>query len=167
MTHKKKLQEKMSAINFFELAKKEKHPRVRIRLLAMGHVKRGTFRNEIAEMYQITTESIRSWVSKFLQNGIKGLKEGQRSGRKKKLPTEREEEFRKEVERLQEQRPGGRVRASDIQIMLKEKFSVEFAHPSVYHLLRRCRLSWISARSKHLRMNEFDQEEFKKNLVKK
>ncbi|MDR2540198.1 MAG: winged helix-turn-helix domain-containing protein [Chlamydiales bacterium] len=52
-----------------------------------------------------------------------------------------------EVEKLQEQRQGGRVRASDVQQMLEEKFAVKWAQPSIYHLLKRCRLSWISAKT--------------------
>lgn len=164
---KQKLKEEIDKIDFFELAKQEKNPRKRIRLLAMGQVKRKKVRYEIAEMYQITTETIRKWVSGFLQHGLEALEEKPRKGRKRKLSSEREEEFRVEVERLQEQREGGRIRASDIQQMLEEKFAVKLAQPSIYHLLKRCRLSWISARSKHPKANKVEQEEFKKNSKRK
>ncbi|NGX32173.1 MAG: hypothetical protein K1060chlam4_00214, partial [Candidatus Anoxychlamydiales bacterium] len=39
-----------------------------------------------------------------MKNGLEGLQEGHRSGRKKKLPLEKEEEFSLEVEALQNNR---------------------------------------------------------------
>lgn len=118
-------------------------------------------------MFQITLPSLRKWLLRFKQNGIPGLKEGKRHGRKKKLPTEQEEAFRQEVEALQEARNGGRIRGQDIQILLKEKFCADYALPSVYDVLDRCKMSWISSRSKHPKSDPVIQEEFKKNSKKK
>lgn len=98
---------------------------------------------------------------------MQGLKEQPGKGRKKKLSVEQEEEFRQQVEKLQALREGGRVREQDIQVLLKEKFYVDHALPSVYHVLERCGLSWISARSKHPKSDPLIQEDFKKNLKKK
>ena len=56
---------------------------------------------------------------------------------------------------------------TDIQVLLKEKFSVDHALPSVYHVLERCGFSWISARSKHPKADPVVQEDFKKNSKKK
>lgn len=157
----------LSKTDFFVLAKQEKHPRTRIRLLALGHVKNGTKKQNIAEMFQIHPITLRQWVRRFLKGGLPALQEGYRSGRRKRLQEDDEEKFRQEVEKLQENREGGRVRAADIQVLLKEKFSVDHALPSVYHLLERCGLSWISARSKHPKTDPIVQEDFKKNSKKK
>ena len=89
------------------------------------------------------------------------------AGDKRKLSSEREEEFRQQVEQLQGSLEGGRVRGQDVQVLLKEKFCVDHALPSVYHVLERCGLSWISARSKHPKSNPEAQEDFKKNSKKK
>lgn len=56
---------------------------------------------------------------------------------------------------------------SYIQVLLKENFCVDHALPSVYHVLERCGLSWISARSKHPNSDPEAQEDFKKNFKKK
>lgn len=77
------------------------------------------------------------------------------------------QEFRQQVEQLQENREGERVRGQDVQVLLKEKFCVDHALPSVYHVLDRCGLSWISSRSKHPKSDPAIQEEFKKNSKKK
>ena len=160
-------QVKRSKIQFFQLAKRESNPRRRVRFFALGHLQAGRKKQEIAEMFQIANITIRRWVLRFAAQGIDGLKEKAGQGRKKKLPTEREEEFRLQVEKLQELRKGGRVRAQDIQVLLKEKFCVDHALPSVYHVLERCNLSWISARSKHPKSDPLAQEDFKKNSKKK
>lgn len=154
-------------VDFFQLAKREPNPRVRIRFLALGHLKAGKSKQEITEMFQIVFVSLRRWVLRFITHGVEGLKEKPGKGRKKKLSSEQEEEFRQQVEKLQSLREGGRVRGQDIQVLLKEKFCVDHALPSVYHVLERCGLSWISARSKHPKSDPVIQEDFKKNSRKK
>ena len=154
-------------INFFELAKREPNPRTRIRFLALGNLKAGKSKKEITEMFQIVLITLRRWVLRFVTQVVQGLKEQPGKGRKKKLPQEQEEEFRQQVEILQTLREGGRVRGQDIQVLLREKFCIDHALPSVYHVLERCGLSWISARSKHPKSNPVIQEDFKKNSKKK
>jgi transposase len=166
MNRKQEL-ELLASTDFFSLAKFEKHPRNRIRLLALGHVKNGTKKQSVADMFQIHPITLRQWLRRFFHGGLEALKEGFRSGRKKKLPASQEVVFVQEIERLQNTRQGGRIRAADIQVLLKEKFSVDHALPSIYHLLERCGLSWISARSKHPKSDPIAQEEFKKNFKKK
>lgn len=158
---------KLKGVDFFKFAKAEFHQRTRIRLLALGHLQAGKKKLEVANMFQVSLTSLRQWVLRFIKNGIDGLQEVQNGGRKKKLPTAREEEFRQQVEALQESREGGRIRGQDIQVLLKEKFSVDHALPSVYHVLERCGLSWISGRSKHPKSDPMIQEDFKKNSKKK
>ena len=167
MSKKAEILKKLAETDFFSLAKIEKHSRTKIRLLALGHVKQGKQRNEIAEMFCVTTQAVREWVNRFVANGLDGLKEGLRGGRRKKLQTSREEEFRCEVEKLQQERKGGRIRASDIQIILREKFCADYALPSVYHLLARTQMHWLTARSKHPKADKEAQEDFKKTLEKK
>lgn len=158
---------KLAGIDFFQLAKREPHPRTRIRLLALGNLQAGRTKSEVIGAFNITFPTLREWLLKFISEGIEGLREKSGKGRKKKLASDQEEEFRKQVELLQELREGGRIRAKDVQILLKEKFCVDHALPSVYHVLERCGLSWISSRSKHPKSDPEAQEEFKKNFEKK
>lgn len=164
-TSKKELA-KLKDTDFFQLAKREPNPKMRIRLLALGHLREGKTKSEVIDMFQIVFPTLREWLLRFIEEGIEGLREKPGKGRKRKLSTEREEEFRQEVEDLQKGREGGRVRGQDIQVLLKEKFSVDHALPSIYHVLERCGLSWISARSKHPKSDPEAQEDFKKNSKK-
>jgi transposase len=154
-------------IDFFQLAKREPNARTRMRFLALGHLKTGKSKQEVSEMFQIVLITLRRWVLRFITKGVQGLKEQPGRGRKTKLPAEQEAEFRQQVENLQNLREGGRIRGQDIQILLKEKFCVDHALPSVYHVLERCGLSWISVRSKHPKSDPAIQEDFKKNSKKK
>ncbi len=158
---------KLAGTDFFQLAKTEPHPRTRIRFLALGHLQAGKAKTEIINMFQITFPTLREWLIRFITEGVEGLQEKPGKGRKRKLPGEKEEDFRKQVEELQKNREGGRVRGEDIRVLLKEKFSVEHALPGVYHVLKRCGLSWISGRSKHPKSDPLIQEDFKKNSKKK
>ncbi len=158
---------KLAGTDFFQLAKREPHPRTRIRLLALGNLQAGKTKREVIDTFHITFPTLREWLLRFIEDGIQGLRERPGKGRKKKLPSEQEEEFRKQVESLQERREGGRIRGQDVQVLLKEKFCVDHALPSVYHVLERCGLSWISSRSKHPKSDLKVQEDFKKNFKKK
>src|SRR5512142_1543101 len=140
---------KLTGTDFFRLAKKEPRPRTRIRLLALGNLESGKTKTEVAAMFQVSFPTLRTWLVRFIAEGVKGLQDRGGKGRKRKLSSEQEEDFRQRVEELQENREGGRVRGQDVQLLLKEKFCVDHALPSVYHVLERCGLSWISSRSKH------------------
>lgn len=153
---------KLTSVDFFKITKRESHPKTRIRFLALEHLRSGKTKNEVAQMFQISLTALRKWVLRFLNSGIAGLRPKVGKGRRRKLSVERKEEFREQVKRLQESLEGGGVRGQDVQVLLKEKFFVDHALPSVYHVLERSGLSWISARSKHPKSNPEAQEDFKK-----
>jgi transposase len=157
----------LAETDFFQLAKRESNSRIRIRLLALGHLRAGKTKLEVINMFRIVFPTLREWLLRFIAEGVDGLRDKQGRGRKRKLSAEQEEDFRQQIERLQESREGGRVRGQDVQVLLKEKFCVDHALPSVYHVLERCGLSWISARSKHPKSDSVAQEDFKKNSKKK
>lgn len=159
--------DQLANTDFFQFAKREPDPRVRIRLLALGHLQSGKTKTDVVGMFRITFPTLRTWMLRFIAEGVDGLKPRLGRGRKRKLSAEHEETFRQQVEELQQNREGGRVRGQDIQVLLKEKFCVDHALPSVYHVLERCGLSWISARSKHPKSDSQAQEDFKKNSKKK
>jgi transposase len=158
---------RLTGTDFFHLAKRESNPRMRIRLLALGHLQSGKTKSEVIDICQITFPTLRAWLLRFIEDGVNGLREKQGKGRKRKLSCAQEEEFRQQVEALQQSREGGRVRGQDVRVLLKEKFFVDHALPSVYHVLERCGLSWVSARSKHPKTDPAAQEDFKKNSKKK
>lgn len=160
----KKIKHKLEDVNFLELYKKEKDPKVRIRLLGLEHKKEGLKFTRIANMLKKSRYAVMDWYNWFTEYGIEGLYDDQRSGRTPFLAKEDEPRFLKELEKLQDEKGGGQVIGRDIRKMLKEKFNVEYSRTGVYDLLKRLNIVWITGRSIHPKADKEAQEEFKKKL---
>lgn len=74
--------------------------------------------------------------------------------------------FKEAVIGLQEQRSGGRTTGHDVRAMLEEQFQVTCCLNSVYNLLARLDLVWITVRSKHPKQNQASQDAFKKTFAR-
>lgn len=143
--------------------------RGRMRCLAMLHLQKGKTIKEVAEIVQQSRVSISHWL-RWLREGygiekLVGYIKGR--GRKSKVSLVDEEKLKSEVEKMRELRSGGRVTGKDIQTMIKEKWNIEYALSSIYALLKRLNLVWITSRSKHPQMDEKTQEDFKKTFTPK
>ncbi len=44
---------KLTDVDFFKIAKRESIPKTRIRFLALGHLRSGKTKNEVAQMFQV------------------------------------------------------------------------------------------------------------------
>lgn len=159
--------EGMEGIDFFQLAKVEAHPRVRIRLIAMGHLQAGKSQQEIAEFLGVNRSAVREWRARLERGGLNGLQEGRRSGSPPRLRREDEERFRCGLERAQQERGGGRMTGKEIAKLLKKEYGAVYSQNGVYSLLKRLGMVWISARSKHPKSDVEAQEAFKKTFPKK
>lgn len=149
--------------NFSKLAKTEGTPRERIRFLAMAHIQDGKSFSDAARMVKVDPRTVIQWVAKFRSHGIEGLREKPGRGAKPLLPRDQYETFRTEVEKLQREREGGRVRAKDISDLLYEKWGIRASKTCVYETLHRAGLVWITGRSQHPKGDIELQEDFKKN----
>jgi transposase len=109
--------------------------------------------------------TVHGWVLRFKTAGLDGLKESPRSGAKRKLPADQEAKFKDAVIDLQEQRSGGRITGHDVRTLLEEQFQVNCCLNSVYNLLARLSLVWITVRSKHPKQSQASQDTFKKTFA--
>jgi transposase len=155
----------LQAHDFHALAKTESHPRTRVRFLGMAHLQEGRDYQEIATALRVPKITVQGWVQRFKAEGLDGLRESPRSGAKRKLAAGREAEFKAAVMGLQEQRPGGRITGHAIRALLEEQFQVACCLNSVYNLLARLGLVWITVRSKHPKQSQGSQDAFKKTSV--
>jgi len=151
--------------DFHALAKTEPHPRTRVRFLGMAHLQDGRDYHEIATALRVPKITVQGWVQRFKAEGLDGLRESPRSGAKRKLAAAREAEFKAAVMGLQDRRPGGRITGHEIRALLEEQFQVACCLNSVYNLLARLGLVWITARSKHPKQSQASQDTFKKTSV--
>jgi transposase len=155
----------LQAHDFHALAKIEPHPRTRVRLLGMAHLQEGRDYHEIATALRVSKITVQGWVHRFKAAGLDGLRESPRSGAKRKLTASQEAEFKEAVMRLQDQRSGGRITGHDIRTLLEDEFQVACCLNSVYNLLARLNLVWITVRSKHPNQSQASQDTFKKTSV--
>jgi transposase len=128
----------------------------------MAHLQEGRDYHEIALSLRVSKITVQGWVQRFKTEGLKGLRESPRSGAKRKLEASQEAPFKEAVLRLQAQRSGGRATGHDVKALLEERFQVTCCLGSVYNLLARLDLVWITVRSKHPKQIQGDQDSFKK-----
>ncbi len=159
-----KILNKLEEHNFLELYKNEQDPKVRIRFLGLQHKKEGLKFTQIARMLKKSRYAIMDWCNWFVEYGIDGLYDDQRSGRTPFLAKEDEKKFVQSLEKLQEEKEGGRTTGEDIRLLLRERFNARYSLNGVYDLLKRLNIVWITGRSIHPKADQEKQEEFKKKL---
>ncbi len=150
--------------DFEKLAKQERHARTRMRLIAFAHLKKGKRIREAAEAVGFHETTLGGWIRNFKKEGIEGLKEKEGRGAKRKVPEAQSQAFREAVLQLQADKKGGRIRGQDVLNLMREKLGIECHLDTAYETLKRADLVWVTSRSKHPKVDEEQQEAFKKTL---
>ena len=154
-------------IDFYRYYQTTPCARGRMRCLAMVHLQKGKTIEEVSEMVQQSRISISHWLRWLREERdierLTGYVKGR--GGKSKIASIGEETVRLMIEKMSKEKRGGRVTGKDIQRMIKEKWDIEYGLSSIYDLLKRLKLVWITSRSKHPKMDEKIQEDFKKTLL--
>jgi transposase len=134
---------------------------MRIRSLALSHIKDGADRTQTAKYLKVSRKVVNDWARKFFTEGIKGLNEKPRTGRRSKLSTAQLSELKEYVQSHSIKENGGRLKAETLVSVINEKFKVKYSRTNVYRLLHALDFSWIS-RSRHPKESQEIQEDFKK-----
>jgi transposase len=158
------LPKELEKYDFKKRYKKEKHPRLKMRLLAMEHLKEGIDYKEVGKMLKVHEKSVLSWIRRFREGGLEGLVEKGGRGKKASLGEEKYKEFREAVLKAEKEKKGGRLMGKGIKRILEKEFSVKLEKSSVYALLHKAGMSWVSSRSRHPKQDLEAQKSFKKTL---
>jgi len=159
--------EGLEKYDFAKLARSKGTSSERRRFLAFAHIQDGKNFSEAARMIKVEPRTVIVWAKKFRQRGLEGLSERKGRGAKRHLSKEVEEQVCKFVDEMRISRSGGRIRGRDIWEMVNKKYGIKLSNGSLYSLLHRAGLSWITGRSQHPKSDPKKQEDFKKNLKKK
>lgn len=162
-----KIEFEANSPDFVKLAKRETSAQTRVRLIAMAQLKSGKTMGEVAKSIGIERHSIGTWYRRYKKIGLPGLRDLPRSGANPKLPRDKEEEFISKIAALQESKKGGRITGADIREMALKNFGAKYSEDSIYTVLKRLKISWITARSKHPKSDETAQKKFKSDFKKK
>ncbi|MBM7073993.1 IS630 family transposase [Shewanella sp. 202IG2-18] len=133
-----------------------------MRLLTLSHVKDGASNAQAARYMKVSRRSVNNWVKRFKKEGIDGLKEKPRSGRRIALSNEQLQQLKSYVLDNNIKASGGRLKASLLIHYIKDNFDVEYKISNIYRLLHHLDLRWITSRSRHPKQSEEVQETFKK-----
>ena len=152
--------EKLQKYDFKKLLKSEKNQRIKLYLLAIEQVQKGKSACEVGKIFNIHYNTVRTWIERFIKEGIEGLARKPGQGRKRILSED--EAFKQSVLEMQKNKTGGVITGEEILKMMKEKFGVKPCLSSIYVYLKRAKLVWITGRSKNSNMNKEAQASFKK-----
>ncbi len=137
------------------------------RMLALALVLEGSSRAAAARHAGMDRQTLGDWVHRYNEEGLAGLYDRRRSGRRPRLTPEQTAELAAVVEQGPDPERDGvvRWRRTDLQVLIKGRFEVELHERSVGKLLHRLGFARLSVRPKHPLSDPQAQEAFKKTSL--
>ena len=134
------------------------------RMLALALVLEGSSREEAARHAGMDRQTLRDRVHRYNEEGLAGLHDRPRPGRKPRLTPEQEAELATAVERGPDPDRDGvvRWRRVDLRALIEARFAVRLHERTVGKVLRRLGFSHVSVRPRHPKADAAAQEAFKK-----
>ena len=111
-------------------------------------------------------QTLRDWVHRYNAEGVEGLLDRPRSGRKPLLSDDQLAEFDIVVETQPDPVADGvvRWRCVDLKVMIAKRFGVEISERSVGRILNERGFRRLSARPHHPEVDEAAQEAFRQTF---
>ncbi len=136
------------------------------RLFAIAEIMDGTSREDAAIRHGMTRQTLRDWVHRFNGDGVDGLKDRHRSGRKPRLNEAQKAALSEAVRDGPTLEKDGiaRWRQVDLQDWLLREQGVKCHERTVGKWLNNLGFAHITARPKHLKNDSKAIETFKKTL---
>src|ERR671910_597866 len=133
------------------------------RMLALALVLEGSSREEAARHAGMDRQTLRDWVHRYNAEGLAGLRDRPRSGRKPRLTPEQGAELAAVVERGPDPDRDGvvRWRRVDLKALIEARFGVRLHERSVGKVLRRLGFARLSVRPRHPKADEAAQAAFR------
>ena len=158
------LVKKIQEYDFKAEYKRERNPLIKVKLLALHHLQSGQLLKDVADIVLYDEKAVRDWIRRFVRFDYEGLIDRPGRGQKPRLPVEKEEEFKDALDKLYDNKNGGRVSIEDIQKLLVDEFDCNYSEKGIYTLLDRINIVWITGRSKHPKHSREAIEQFKEQF---
>ena len=135
-------------------------------MLAIALVLEGSDRTTAAKSCGMERQTLRDWVHRYNAEGVAGLRDRPRSGRRSFLDPAQREELKALVLAGPDPEMDGvsTWRAQDIRRLVKTRFQQNDSENGILKVLHGLGLSWQKARPVHPAADREDQAAFKKNL---
>lgn len=133
------------------------------RMLALALVLEGSSREDAARAAGMDRQTLRDWVHRYNAEGLAGLRDRRRPGRKPRLTPGQEAELAAAVERGPDPDRDSvvRWRRADLKALVEARFAVRLHERSVGKVLRRLGFARLSVRPRHPRADEAAQAAFR------
>jgi transposase len=133
------------------------------RRLALALVLEGSSREAAARAAGMDRQTLRDWVHRYNAEGLPGLRDRRRPGRKPRLTPGQEAELAAAVERGPDPNRDGvvRWRRVDLQALIEARFAARLHERSVGKVLRRLGFARLSVRPRHPKADEAAQAAFR------
>lgn len=148
--------------DFVQLSRQSKDPKEKQRLLTLANLQDGKTQAVVADSLKISVPTVKRTLKRFRDSGLNDLKDHDHPGAPAKLTEAQMLELKTVVLDTQAQRVGGRITGYDIQALIEDRWEVNYGLSTVYTLLAKLNLSWISSRSRHPKQSAEAQADFKK-----
>ena len=144
-------------------AKKSKDGAQARRLLALASIMEGASRSDAARRAGMDRQTLRDWVHRYNAEGVEGLLDRPRAGRKPRLNQDQLAELDALVETQPDPVKDGvvRWRCVDLKTLIANRFGIEISERSVARILNERGFRKLSARSKHPQADEAAQQAFR------
>src|SRR3954466_11489951 len=118
------------------------------RMLALALVLEGCLREDAARAAGMDRQTLRDWVHRYNAEGLPGLRDRARSGRRPRLTGGQEAELAAVVERGPDPERDGvvRWRRTDLKALIEARFAVRLHERSVGKILRRLGFARLAVR---------------------
>jgi transposase len=111
----------------------------------------------VAQIYDISRETMMRWIGKFKKGGSKAFAVEAGRGRPSKLTAEQKQEVEKYIAK-----EGATLSSNKLQLVIEERYSVKVSSITAYRLLKSSGYSYITPRPSHHKKQQSSQDEFKK-----
>jgi len=156
---KRILTDKLTIAELLTAIKETTDAAEQVRIKAIIKVKEGKTGNEIKNELMVSIRSINSWVQRYRQDGLKGLKT-KRSGRKEGNPKWDKQIFNELVKEIDSTEQYWSVPLMNAWI--KENYKQDIPDTTILYHLNKLGYSYTSSRPHPYKGNQKAQKEFKK-----
>lgn len=149
--------------------KREHKYTIGIRLYAVYQVSLGQSTRKLESLYNTSFKQICNWVHRFEKEGIDGLKDKPKSGRKSKLNQTQLDELSNVLQNNRPDEYGYNTASWNGPVLIefiKKKYKVEYKKAQVYNILKALGFTFQKGRAKYPEADNEKREEFK-SVVKK
>ena len=159
-----RIREDLSGSDLRRLARKAPNRRVMMRMLAIANALDGMSRAEAARVVGMDRQALRDAVVRYNAEGVAGLHDRLRPGRRCFLSEGQQAALKALVLRGPDPEKDGlsRYTIADICRLVEERFQVRYAEPPMGRLLKRLGLSRQKPRPVHPKTDKAAQARFKK-----